>query len=167
MAGLSRLMMGIPKKEKGRGACLPHSARSRAVLAGRFLILGAQFSVDVLCRGGKPQRGRRIVLKIDHIITSSSHQLRTAGCLEGWNLFCSKPDARSPAPRRGEPVEGREVGGSQKTTAKKPKNVQNKVCRAHFEKCPVSFLFPHSFTLALFFARAHPPDEHTTKGMQQ
>ena len=68
MAGLSRLMMGIPKKEKGRGACLPHSARSRAVLAGRFLILGAQFFVDALCRGGKPQRGRRIVLKIDHII---------------------------------------------------------------------------------------------------
>ena len=68
VAGLSRLMMGIPKKEKGRGACLPHSARSRAVLAGRFLILGAQFFVDALCRGAKPQRGRRIVLKIDHII---------------------------------------------------------------------------------------------------
>jgi hypothetical protein len=30
VAGLSRLMMGILKKEKGRGACLPHSARSRA-----------------------------------------------------------------------------------------------------------------------------------------
>jgi hypothetical protein len=69
VAGLSRLMMGIPKNEKKGGACLPHSARSRAVLAGRFLILGAQFSVDVLYRGGKPQRGRRIALKIDHIIT--------------------------------------------------------------------------------------------------
>jgi hypothetical protein len=35
-----------PKKEKEkRGVCLPHSARSRAVLAGRFLILGAQFFV--------------------------------------------------------------------------------------------------------------------------
>jgi hypothetical protein len=53
-----------PKKNKKRGVCLPHSARSRAVLAGRFLILGAQFSVDVLCRGGKPQRARRIVLEI-------------------------------------------------------------------------------------------------------
>ena len=27
--------------------------------------------MDVLCRGGKPQRGRRIVLKIDHIIIIS------------------------------------------------------------------------------------------------
>jgi hypothetical protein len=67
-AGLSRLMMGTPKTKKKRGVCLPHSARSRAVLAGRFLILGAQLFVDELCRGGKPQRGRRIVLKINHII---------------------------------------------------------------------------------------------------
>jgi hypothetical protein len=35
---------------------------------GIFLILDAQLFVDALCRGGKPQRGRRIVLKIDHII---------------------------------------------------------------------------------------------------
>jgi hypothetical protein len=28
-------------------------------------------SVDALCRGAKPQRGRRIVLKIDHIIIGS------------------------------------------------------------------------------------------------
>jgi hypothetical protein len=33
------------KKEKRRGVCLTHSARSRAVLAGRFLILGAQLSL--------------------------------------------------------------------------------------------------------------------------
>jgi hypothetical protein len=57
-----------PKKERKRGVCLPHSARSREVLAGRFLILGAQLFVDALYRGGKPQRGQRIVLKIDHII---------------------------------------------------------------------------------------------------
>jgi hypothetical protein len=37
-----------------------------------FLMPGAQFSVDVLYRGGKPQRGRRIVLKIDHIITTEN-----------------------------------------------------------------------------------------------
>jgi hypothetical protein len=72
-------MMGIPKKEKGRGACLPHSARSRAVLAGRFLILGAQFFVDALFRGGKPQRGRRIVLKIDHIIIIGRIEGKVAG----------------------------------------------------------------------------------------
>ena len=35
--------------------CLTHSARSRAVLAGQFLIFGAQFFVDALCRGGKLQ----------------------------------------------------------------------------------------------------------------
>jgi len=59
----------IRKKElkKKGGACLTHSARSRAVPAGRFLILGGQFFVDALCRGGKPQRGRRIALNIDHI----------------------------------------------------------------------------------------------------
>ena len=40
---------GHLKKEekKKRGVCLTHSARSRAVLAGRFLILGAQFFVDI------------------------------------------------------------------------------------------------------------------------
>ena len=58
----------LKKKKKKWGVCLTHSARGRAVLAGRFLILGAQFFVDALCRGGKPQRGRRIVLNIDHII---------------------------------------------------------------------------------------------------
>ena len=41
-------------------------------LTGRFLILGAQFFVDALYRGGKPQRGRRIALNIDHMLTSSS-----------------------------------------------------------------------------------------------
>ena len=51
---------GHPKKKekKKRDVCLTHSARSRAVLAGRFLILGAQFFVDALCRGGKPQKNR-------------------------------------------------------------------------------------------------------------
>jgi hypothetical protein len=63
-------MMGTQKKKKKKiGACLPYSARSRAVLAGRFLILGAQLFVEAPYRGGKPQKGRRIVLKIDHIIT--------------------------------------------------------------------------------------------------
>jgi hypothetical protein len=56
--------------KKKEGACLPHSARSREVLAGRFLIFGAQFFVDASCRGGKPQRGRRIVLNVDHITIS-------------------------------------------------------------------------------------------------
>jgi hypothetical protein len=31
------------EKKGGRGVCLIHSARSREVLVGRFLILGAQF----------------------------------------------------------------------------------------------------------------------------
>jgi hypothetical protein len=38
---------------------------------GDFLSLAAQFSIVVLYRGGKPQRGRRIVLKIDHITTTT------------------------------------------------------------------------------------------------
>jgi hypothetical protein len=59
---------GHPPPKKKRGVYLTHSARSRAVLAGRFLILGEHFFLVALCRGGKPQRGRRIVLKIDHII---------------------------------------------------------------------------------------------------
>jgi hypothetical protein len=45
-----------------------HSAWSQEALAGRFLILGVQLFVGALCRGGKPQRGRRILLNIDHII---------------------------------------------------------------------------------------------------
>jgi hypothetical protein len=100
VAGLSRLVMGIPKKKGGGGACLPHSARSRAVLAGRVLILGAQFFVDVLCRGGKPQRGRRIVLKIDHIITYAIAGLVSSVLA---NEHCSlptslrKPNACSPS----------------------------------------------------------------------
>jgi hypothetical protein len=59
-----------PKIKRERGICLTHSARSRKVLAGRFLIFGAQFFVNALCRGGKLQRGRRIVLKTDHITIS-------------------------------------------------------------------------------------------------
>jgi hypothetical protein len=38
---------------------------------------------------------------------------------------------------------------TKKQQQRSQKRIQNKVCRAHFEKCPVSFLFPHSFTLAL------------------
>jgi hypothetical protein len=55
------------------------------ILAGRFLILGAQFFVDALCRGAKPQRGRRIVLNIDHIIiiTPPSRPLFD-GAPPGW-----------------------------------------------------------------------------------
>ena len=59
-------------KKKKRGVCLTHSARSRAVLAGRFLILGAQFFVVHLaadlhgfreafgacCGRGTPQRSQ-------------------------------------------------------------------------------------------------------------
>ena len=45
----------IPKKRKREGARLVYSARSRAALVGRFLSFDAQFSVDALCRGGKPQ----------------------------------------------------------------------------------------------------------------
>ena len=57
-----------PKKEKEkRSVCLAHSARSRGVLAGRFLILGAQLFLDALCRGGKLQRGIRIAFNIDRI----------------------------------------------------------------------------------------------------
>jgi hypothetical protein len=36
VAGLSRLMMGTSPPKK-RGVCLPHSARSRAILARRFV----------------------------------------------------------------------------------------------------------------------------------
>ena len=49
---------GHPQKRKEEwGVCLAHSARSRAVLAGRFLILGAQFFVDALCRGAENRKG--------------------------------------------------------------------------------------------------------------
>jgi hypothetical protein len=36
----------------------------------------SQISVGVLCRGGKPQRGRRIALKIDHITIIISYSWR-------------------------------------------------------------------------------------------
>ena len=41
----------------------------------------ARFFVDALCRGGKPQRGRRIVLNIDHIITSSKKPTKRIGAI--------------------------------------------------------------------------------------
>jgi hypothetical protein len=49
-------------------SCMIHSARSRGVLAGHFLISDAQLFVNALGRGGKTQRGRRIVLDIYRII---------------------------------------------------------------------------------------------------
>jgi hypothetical protein len=36
------------------------------------------FFVDALCRGAKPQRGRRIVLKIDHIIIKAKRKGKTS-----------------------------------------------------------------------------------------
>ena len=56
------------KKEKKEGR-LSDSFRSESSSPGRAIsIPGAQFFVGALCRGGKPQRGRRIVLNTDHII---------------------------------------------------------------------------------------------------
>jgi hypothetical protein len=56
------------------------------------LHLFSQLFVDALCRGGKPQRGRRIALKIDHIITIiipwRFHQ-QAASCFVTWNCRAS------------------------------------------------------------------------------
>jgi hypothetical protein len=46
-----------PPKKKKESSCLTHYVRSRVILAGRFVILGARFSVDALYRGAKSQRG--------------------------------------------------------------------------------------------------------------
>ena len=76
-------------------------------------------------------------------------------------ILFGNPTPEAPPPRRGEPVEGREVGGSQKKDSSKAKNKQNNKFRAHFEKCTVSFPFPHSSDSGPFSARALSPDEHT------
>jgi hypothetical protein len=59
-----------PQKRKGGGVlvCLIPLGVGQS-WQGDFLYLARNFSwIYGLCRGGKPQRGRRIALKIDHTI---------------------------------------------------------------------------------------------------
>jgi hypothetical protein len=89
VAGLSRQMMGIQKKkEKKRGVvvCLIPLGVEQS-WQGDFLFL-AQLFVDALW-GGKSQRDRRIVLKIDRII--SDYSIRMASPVVWWCSLAVAP----------------------------------------------------------------------------